>query len=147
MREAIIKEFEEKVVKVNRVSKKTKGGNRISFSVLLVIGDRKGRVGFGLGKAREVPVAVAKAASSARKNLLYVTPGGSIPRSIRVKVGAAEVLLKPAPKGSGVIAGGPVRLVLKLAGIRDVSAKILGTNNKTSNVAAVFQALAKLNWR
>lgn len=147
MREAIIKEFEEKVVKVNRVSKKTKGGNRISFSVLLVIGDRKGRVGFGLGKAREVPVAVAKAASSAKKNLLYVTPGGSIPHSIRVKVGAAEVLLKPAPKGSGVIAGGPVRLVLKLAGIRDVSAKILGTNNKTSNVAAVFQALAKLNWR
>ncbi len=147
MRETIIKEFEEKVIKVNRVSKKTKGGNRISFSVLLVIGDRKGRVGFGLGKAREVPVAVAKAVSSAKKNLLYVTPGGSIPHSIRVKVGAAEVLLKPAPKGSGVIAGGPVRLVLKLAGIRDVSAKILGTNNKTSNVAAVFQALLRLNWR
>ncbi len=147
MNERVVKEFEEKVIQVNRVSKKTKGGNRVSFAVLLVIGDRKGRVGFGLGKAREVPVAVAKASSRAKRNLIYVTPGGSVPHSIRVKEGAAEILLKPAPKGSGLIAGGPVRLVLRLAGIRDVSAKILGTNNKASNIRAVFRALEKISWK
>lgn len=142
-----IKEFEEKVVQVNRVSKKTKGGNRISFAVLMAVGDHKGRVGIGLGKAAEVPAAVQKATSRAKKNLITVQSGGSIPHSVLVKEGAAEVLLKPAPKGSGLIAGGPVRTVLNLAGIRDITAKILGTNNKASNISATFIALKKMRWK
>lgn len=142
-----VKEFEEKVIQVNRVSKKTKGGNRVSFAVLMAIGDRKGRVGVGLGKAAEVPSAVQKATSRAKKNIITVVSGGSIPHSVLVKEGAAQILFKPAPKGTGLIAGGPVRAILHLAGIRDVTAKILGTNNKASNIAATFKALQSLRWK
>lgn len=138
-------EFEEKIIQVNRVSKKTKGGNRIGFSVLAVVGDRKGRVGVGLGKALEVPSAVAKAINRAKKNLVTVPAGGTIPRRLLVKKGAAKILFKPAPAGAGLIAGGPVRAVMALAGVRDVSAKILGTKNKASNVYATFAALRQLS--
>ncbi|MBI4039638.1 30S ribosomal protein S5 [Candidatus Daviesbacteria bacterium] len=140
-----IKEFQEKVVQVNRVSKKTKGGNRFSFSVVVVVGDRKGRVGVGLGKAPDVASGVRKGASYAKKHLITVPmKGTTITHDIRHKRGAAVVLLKPAPPGTGVIAGGPVRAVLEAAGVRDVVAKILGTNNQASNVYATLEALSLL---
>ena len=139
------KEFEEKVVQVNRVSKKTKGGNRISFSALVVVGDRKVRVGVGLGKAKDVSSAIRKGSTYAQKHMISVPMSGtSIPHEMRVKVGAARILLKPAPAGSGVIAGGPVRAVVEAAGIRDVVGKILGTSNRASNVYAAFEALRRL---
>ena len=139
------KEFEEKTVQINRVSKKTKGGNRMNFSVLVVVGDKKGRVGVGLGKAADVASAMRKASSYAQKHLITVaTRGTTIPHEVRLKLGAARIMLKPAPAGSGVIAGGPVRAVVEAAGIRDIVSKILGTNNKASNVYATFEALKRL---
>ncbi|MGB9637190.1 MAG: 30S ribosomal protein S5 [Microgenomates group bacterium] len=142
------KEFEEKVVQVNRVSKKTAGGNKIGFSVLVVVGDKKGRVGVGLGKSANVASAVEKAALYAKKHLISVPLfGTTIPHDVRVKWGAAEVLLKPAPPGSGVIAGGAVRSVVEVAGIRDISSKVLGTKNQATNVYATFEALKKLRPR
>ncbi len=139
------KEFEEKVVQLNRVSKKTAGGNKVGFSALVVIGDKKGRVGAGLGQATEVQGAIRKAVSHARSNLVMVTSKGTtIPYEVLAKYGAARVLLRPAPAGSGVIAGGSVRAVVEAAGIRDISAKILGTNNKANNVYATIEALKKL---
>ena len=139
------KEFTEKVVQVNRVSKKTKGGNRIRFSVLVVVGDRKGRVGVGLGKAPEVIVGIKKAIRYAKKHLISVPlKGTTIPHEIFVKKGAAKVFLKPAQKGTGVIAGGSVRVVVEAAGIKDIVSKVLGTRNKISNVYATLEALSKL---
>lgn len=141
----IEKEFEEKVVQVNRVSKKTKGGNKIGFSVLVVVGNKKGEVGVGLGKAGDVSSAISKAVDYAKKHLIRVPlKGTTIPHDVRVKRGAAEVLLKPAPVGSGVIAGGAIRSVVEAAGIRDVSSKVLGTRNQASNVYACMEALKKL---
>lgn len=140
-----INEFEEKVVQINRVSKKTKGGNRIGFSALMVVGDRKGRVGVALGKAPDTLAAIRKGVRRARKRLIKVPMRGTtILFPMRVKLGAAEVLLKPAPSGTGVIAGGAVRAVVEAAGIRDVVAKILGSSNKASNVYATFDALSKM---
>jgi len=139
------KEFEEKVIQVNRVSKKTKGGNQIGFSVLMVVGDRKGKVGVGLGKAPDVLSGIKKGIRRAKKNFINVPmKGTTIPHDILIKKGAAKILLKPAPPGSGIIAGGPVRAVMETAGIKDVSSKILGTNNKASNVYATIEALKKL---
>lgn len=139
------REFDEKTIQVNRVSKKTKGGNRASFSVLVVVGDKKGRVGVGLGKAADVTSAMRKASSYAQKHLITVAmKGRTIPHEVRVKVGAAQVIMKPAPDGTGVIAGGPVRAVVEAAGIRDIVSKILGTKNKASNVYAAFEALKRL---
>lgn len=135
-------EFEEKIVQVNRVSKKTKGGNKIGFSVLVVVGDRKGRVGVGLGGAPEVSSAVRKAVAYAKRHLLTVPMRGTtIPHQVFVKRGAAQVLLKPAPPGTGVIAGGAVRAVVDAAGIRDIVSKILGSKNQASNVYATLEAL------
>lgn len=141
----IEKEFVEKVVQVNRVAKKTKGGSKISFSVLAVVGDRKGKVGVGLGKAGDVSRAVAKAVDYAKKHFILVPmKGTTIPHDVRIKLGAAKILLKPAPPGSGVIAGGAVRAVVEAAGIRDISSKVLGTKNQASNVYACLEALKKL---
>lgn len=135
----------EKVVQVNRVSKKTKGGNNVGYSVLVVVGDRQGKVGVGLGKAVDVSSAMAKAIDYAKKHLIEIPlKGTTIPHDIRVKRGAAQVLLKPAPKGSGVIAGGAVRAVVEAAGITDISSKVLGTNNQASNVYACLKALSLL---
>lgn len=145
MMEQGINEFQETVVQVNRVSKKTKGGNTIRFSVLVVVGDRKGRVGVGLGKAPDVVSGIHKAISYAKKHLVEAPiKGTTIPYKLEVKYGAARVLLKPAPPGSGIIAGGPVRAVLEAAGVRDVVAKMLGSNNKVSNVYAVIDGLKQL---
>jgi len=139
------KEFEEKVVQVHRVSKKTAGGNKIGFSVLVVVGDRKSRVGVGLGQAPEVQSAIRKAVSYAKKHLLTVPmKGTTIPHEVLIKVGAARVLLRPAPPGSGLIAGGAVRAVVNAAGIKDISSKVLGTNNQANNVYATLEALRKL---
>ena len=138
-------EFFERVVQVNRVSKKTKGGDKRSLSVLVVVGDRKGRVGVGLGKAQEVQSAVRKATAYAKKHMITVPiKGRTIPHQILVKYGAARVLLKPAPVGTGVIAGGAVRVVVEAAGIHDIVSKSLGTKNKASNVYATMQALGQL---
>lgn len=140
-----IKEFDEKIIQVNRVSKKTKGGNKMSFSVLMVIGDRKGKIGVGLGKAQDVVTGIKKAASRAKKNLFYVPlTGTTIPYEIRFKLGAAQILLKPAPKGTGIIAGGAVRAVVEAVGIKDIVSKILGSSNKASNVYATIEALRRI---
>ncbi len=138
-------EFDEKVVQVNRVSKKTKGGNQISFSALTVVGDRQGKVGVGLGHSKDVASAINKGMNYAKKHLITVPMRGTtIPHRLKVKFGAAEVLIKPAPPGSGLIVGGPVRAVVQAAGIKDMSSKILGSSNKASNVYATFKALRKL---
>lgn len=137
--------FEEKVVQVNRVSKKTKGGNKIGFSALVVIGDKKGKVGVGLGKAADVSMAIRKGVSVAKKNLIEIPiVNGTIPIKVVVKKGAAKVMLKPAPLGSGVIAGGAVRSVMVAAGVENVSSKVLGTGNQASNVYATIEALKKI---
>lgn len=139
-------EYFEKVVQVNRVSKKNKGGDKRSISVIVVVGDRKGKVGAGLGKAADVQSAVAKATNYAKKHLMEVQlmENRTIPHEIFAKFGAAKVLLKPAPKGTGVIAGGAVRVVVEAAGIHDVVSKILGTSNRASNVHATLEALKRL---
>jgi small subunit ribosomal protein S5 len=139
------KEFEEKVIQISRVTKKTKGGNKMGFSVLMVVGDKKGKVGIGLGKAPDVVSAIKKGIKKAKKKMIMVPlDGTTIPFEMRVKKGAGKVLLKPAPKGTGVIAGGPVRALVEVAGVRDISAKILGSENKASSVYAAFYALQKI---
>ena len=139
------KEFDEKVIQVSRVSKKTKGGNQIGFSVLMVVGDKKGKVGVGLGKAPDVLSSIKKGVRRAKKNFFQVPmKNTTIPHDVLIKFGAARVLLKPAPPGSGIIAGGAVRAVMEAAGIKDVSSKVLGTRNKASNVYATIKALKQL---
>ncbi|OGH18998.1 MAG: 30S ribosomal protein S5 [Candidatus Levybacteria bacterium RIFCSPHIGHO2_12_FULL_38_12] len=135
-------QFKETVVQVNRVSKKTKGGNKIGFSVLVVVGDKKGKVGVGLGKAPDVSSAIRKGVSVAKKHLIDVPiVNGSIPFEVRIKIGAAKIILKPAPVGSGIIAGGAVRSVVAASGIQNISSKVLGTKNQASNVYAALEAL------
>lgn len=138
-------EFSEKVVQINRVSQKTKGGNKISFSALVVVGDKEGRVGVGLGKAPDVVSAITKGFKYAKKHLITVSLSKTtIPHEVRLKRGAARIVLKPAPKGTGIIAGGAVRAVVEAAGIRDIVSKILGTRNKISNVYVTLEALKTL---
>lgn len=138
-------ELEEKVIQISRVSKKTKGGNKVGFSVLMVVGDKKGQVGVGLGKAQDVLSAMKKAAKKAKKKMIMVPlDGTTIPFKVTVKKGAGRVMLKPAPKGSGVIAGGPIRAVVEAAGVRDISSKILGSDNQASSVYATFEALNQI---
>lgn len=138
-------EFDEQVVQINRVSKKTKGGNKIGFSALTVVGDKKGKVGVGLGKAPDVSNAIRKGMSHAKKHMITVPlVDGTIPFRIDVKIGAARIMLKPAPRGSGIIAGGAVRSVVSAAGIENISSKMLGTTNKISNIYATLEALKKV---
>ncbi len=139
-------EFEEKIVQVNRVSKKTKGGNQIGFAVLVVVGNRKGRVGVALGKAPDVLSSIKKGVRKAKKRLITVPQkNGTIPFSLETKYGAAKVLLKPAPPGSGLIAGGAVRDVLEVAGIQNVVGKILGSKNQGNNAYATIKGLKTLS--
>ncbi|MCL5019469.1 MAG: 30S ribosomal protein S5 [Patescibacteria group bacterium] len=140
--------FEEEIVQVNRVSKKTKGGNKIGFSVLTVVGNKNGKVGVGLGKAPDVSSAIKKGVSLARKHAIEIPIiNGTIPFGFNIKLGAAKIMLKPAPPGSGVIAGGAVRSVVSLAGIKNISSKVLGTKNQASNVYATIEALRRLSER
>ena len=139
-------EFDEQVVQINRVSKKTKGGNKVGFSALTVVGDRKGKVGVGLGKAPDVSSAIRKGISYAKRHMIDIPlVNGTIPFRIDVKVGAAKVMLKPAPPGSGIIAGGTVRSVVSAAGIENISSKMLGTENKISNIYATLEALRQIS--
>ena len=139
------KEFDETVVQIKRVSKKTKGGNTMRFSALVVIGDKKGRVGVALSKAPDVRSAIQKSIKHAKRNLFTISmKGTTLPCSVEEKFSAAKVILKPAPVGSGIIAGGPMRVVLEAAGVRDAVGKILGTSNKASNVYATVAALKKI---
>ena len=139
------KEFEERVVTINRVTKVVKGGRRFRFSALVVIGDKKGRVGFGTGKANEVPDAIKKAIEDAKRNIIRVPiVGTTIPHIVCGSYGAGEVLLRPATEGTGVIAGGPVRAVLELAGISDVLSKCLGSRTPINVVRATVEGLSGL---
>ncbi len=139
------KEFTETVVQINRISKKTKGGNQMRFAALVVVGDQKGKVGVGLAKAKDVRGAIQKAVALAKRKMVKITlKGTTIPYEIKEKFGAAKIFLKPAPVGSGIIAGGPIRIVMEAVGVKNVSAKILGTKNKITNVYATIEALEKL---
>ena len=142
-----VKEFEERVVQINRISKTVKGGRRMRFSALVVVGDKKGRVGFGLGKANEVPDAIRKALDTAKKNVVrvpLVSNYRTIPHAITGEYGAGEVVLRPAAEGTGIIAGGAVRAILELAGATDVVSKCTGSRTPINMVRATMDGLNKL---
>ena len=140
-----VSEFKEKLVAVNRVSKTVKGGRNMRFSALMVVGDEKGRIGCGMGKAVEIPEAIRKGTEDAKKNMITVAmKDTTIPHEVVGVYGTGKVLMLPAPEGTGVIAGGPVRAVLEAAGIKNIRTKSIGSNNKINVVRATLDGLAQL---
>jgi small subunit ribosomal protein S5 len=140
-----VSEFKEKLVAVNRVSKTVKGGRNMRFSALMVVGDEKGRIGCGMGKAVEIPEAIRKGTEDAKKNMITVAlKDHTIPHEVVGVFGTGKVLMLPAPEGTGVIAGGPVRAVLEAAGIKNIRTKSLGSNNKQNVVLATINGLSQL---
>lgn len=138
-------EFEQRIIDIARVTRVMAGGKRMRFRACVVIGDKKGQVGYGLAKGADVTMAITKAINVAKKRLVRIfLVRGTIPHAIREKFGAAKILLKPAPQGTGIMAGGAVRLVLEVAGVENIVGKILGSNNKINNVKATFKALQNL---
>jgi len=144
-KEPFKRDFETNVVEIKRVTRVVAGGKRMRFRALVVAGDKKGRVGVGLKKGADVADAVGKATEEARKNMITIaiTEQGSISHGVLQKYKASKIMLKPAPSGTGIIAGGPIRAVVDLAGIRNISSKMLGSANKVSNVRATYEALKK----
>lgn len=145
-KKVVVKEYEEKVVKINRVTKVVKGGKRMKFSAVVVIGNKKGKFGFGTGKSGEVPDAIKKAVEAAKKNLssIQVTKSGSIAHESIGKFGATTVFLKPAPEGTGIVAGGPVRNICELAGIENIYSKVYGSRTSINVIRATFKALGQV---
>ncbi|HOM78137.1 30S ribosomal protein S5 [Patescibacteria group bacterium] len=138
-------EFEERVIEIKRVSKKTTGGDKMGFSALVIVGNKSGKIGIGLAKSSDVQSAVKKSVAYANRNMINLNiSGATLPHDVTAKSGASQVLIKPAPEGSGLIAGGTVRSVLELAGVKNASAKILGSNNKTLNARCTVKALQKI---
>jgi len=139
------KEFTEKLIKLNRVAKVVKGGRRFSFSALVVVGDQKGRVGLGFGKANDVTEAIRKSIEKAKKNMIHLPlKNGTLPHEVIGQFKSAEVLMKPAAPGTGVIAGGPVRAVMDVSGVTDILSKSLGSKNTINIVKAVFEGFEKI---
>lgn len=142
------REFDQSIIEISRVTRVVAGGKRMRFRACVVIGDHKGRVGYALAKGADVALAVSKAATAARKTLITIPiTEGTIPHEAQSKYGAAMILLKPAPSGTGVIAGGPVRAVIQLTGITNIVTKMKGSRNKVNNVKATFDALKSLHSR
>ncbi len=139
------REFEQKTIDLARVTRVVAGGKRMRFRATVAIGDQKGRVGLGIAKGTDVSISIQKAVTAAKKNMIRVPMvNDTIPHAITIKFKAAHILLKPAPKGTGVIAGGPIRAMMELAGVKNVVSKILGSSNKINNVYAVMQAFGRL---
>ncbi len=138
-------ELKDHVISINRVTKVVKGGKNLSFSALVVVGDQQGRVGYGMGKAKEVPAAIKKGVDKAKRGLIVIPMSGStVPHAVMGAFGSGRVMIKPAKEGTGVIAGGPVRAVMESAGIKDVVTKSLGSANPSNIVKATFQGLLQL---
>ncbi len=136
------REFDQDLVDLARVVRVIKGGRRLRFRACIVIGNKKGKVGVGVAKGSDVPIAIKKAVKQAKKNIIEVPiENGTIPHSIKTKLGASRILLRPAPKGHGIIAGGVVRVILNLAGVKNATGKILGSNNSLNNAKAMIKAL------
>ena len=140
------KEFDQKIIEVARVARVTEGGKRMSFRATVVIGDRMNRVAVGMGKGLDVTMAVNKAVNRAKKNMLRIplTQTGTLPHGVSAKFGAAKVMMKPAPVGTGILAGGVMRMILELAGVKNVTAKMMGSSNKINNAKATIEALEQV---
>lgn len=141
-----VKEFDERVIEIKRVSRVVKGGRRIRFRVLIVIGDKKGKIGYGIAKGNEITVAIQKAVTKAKKDMITVPViNGTIPYELNTELGSSKIFMKPASQGTSVVAGGVIRVIAELAGIHDLLSKVIGSPNKVNNVKVTFKALSSFD--